>query len=133
MTQFMLCDPIAAKPSGEVYFRALNEDESFLAIAAQSLFPSGTLIRVPVLLTGQSIADLFTEAHNAVYNGIDYSTSRLSAVMPELVRLCKSFALWWGDDWSDLPIIRTESAIEPTLIQQLSQPVGEVYLRWQKP
>jgi len=132
MTQFVLCTPKAIDMSEGMYFRPISDDDQFLTDAARSLFSGEPSIRVPVLVGGPSIADLFTDAHNAVYNGLDYSTTRLSIVIPELVRSCKSFALWWGDDWSDLPICRTDGSITLELIAQLSEPIGEVYLRWQE-
>jgi hypothetical protein len=111
MTQFILCVPEPGDVAGDLYFISIREDDDFLTTAARAIFPGEVSIRLPALLKGPSIADVFTDAHNAVYNGLDFSSTRLSAVMDELVHRCRSFALWWGNDWSDLPIIQTQNEI----------------------
>jgi hypothetical protein len=132
MTQFMLCDPLRTSVMDAVDFRPI-EDEPWLAAAAQALFPDPDLVRVPVLADGASVDELFTEAHNAVFNGGDFGSTRLSRILPQLASRCGSLAIWWADDWSDLPVQRTTDALMRAVIDQLREPVGDVYVYWENP
>jgi hypothetical protein len=133
MTQFMLCVPDAAHIPADLNFRQIRKSEGLLTSAALALFPGEYGVRVPFLDSHRSLAELFTDAHNVVYNDGNFKTTRLSSVLPDLLAACKSFALWWGDDWIDLPTFGTTDALVLELIKQLREPVGEVYLRWQRP
>jgi len=132
MTQFMLCVPDPIYILTGLEFRPISDNDIFLASAARALFAGEYAVRVPFLAGGPSIAELFTDAHNVVYNDHDFKTARLSSVLPEMLRACKSFALWWGDDWSDLSTFDMTDAVVHEVIRQLREPVGEVYLRWQR-
>lgn len=130
MTQFMLCVPAPAGVRSKLKFRPISEDEPWLREAARALFPNTADVRVPQLDSGASISDLFTAAHNAVHNGRGFNSTQLQSVLPEMMNACESFVLWWGDEWSDLPVITTETALRAELEEQLEAAVGDVYLRW---
>lgn len=132
MTQFMLCVPVHAVALSHLAFRLIGTREEWLLEAAQALFPGERTVQIPYMKSGQSIHDLLSEAHDALYNGGDFSDTRLGLVLPEMVRGCKSFALWWANDWSELTIANTEQEVVSELINQLSTPVGEVYLHWSR-
>jgi hypothetical protein len=132
MTQCMLCVLDPATESSEVEFRRIAPDESWLMNAARAVFPDESDVRVPHVAGGQSIDDVFTEAHNEAYNARDFNTTRLASLLPELARNCRAFATWWGDDWSDLPLIHTEEQLMHEVRNQLSEPIGDVYLRWSR-
>lgn len=132
MTQFMLCIPDTIDAQ-DVELQPIAGREALLSDAARSLYGSEANVRVPWLRGARGIDEIFTEAHNAVANGRDFATTRLAAFLPGMMHGCRSFALWWGDDWSDLPVVGDESALLSELVDQLREPPGEVYLRWQRP
>jgi hypothetical protein len=132
MTQFMLCvvDPKASVTT-KLALRGIEDHESWLQDVARALFP-GRDVRVPQTTEGVSIGDMFTEAHNALYNGGEFNATLLQHLLTEVLKTCKSFALWWGDDWQDLPVISTEAMLLSELKSQLAAPIGDVYLLWNR-
>lgn len=133
MTQFVLCVPDPAAVLSKLELRPVGKDDPWLSEMARALFPDESDVRVPHVKNGLSIGELFTEAHNALYNGRDFSTTQLESVLPEMMNACQSFVMWWGDEWSDLPIVNTETTLLSELEDQLREPVGEVYLKWKRP
>ena len=130
MTQFMLCVPESASDSSRLQLRRLGPDESWLGKAARAVFPNEADVRVPEVEGGRSIDDVFTEAHDAVYNGRDFGTTRLASLLPEITKSCRAFAAWWGDEWSDLTVAHSAEEIIRETVSQLREQVGDVYLRW---
>ncbi|MGN6186978.1 MAG: hypothetical protein ACTHQM_25360 [Thermoanaerobaculia bacterium] len=132
MTQFMLCvlDPEAPMPS-QLEFRPIEHCDSWLQEVARALFPRCE-VRIPRTKNGISIDGVFTEAHNALYNGREFDVTQLEHVLPEMLNTCKSVALWWGDEWQDLPVISSEAKLLSELKRQLAAPVGDVYLLWNR-
>jgi len=128
MSQFVLCIPETAHATSAVKFREIAPADSFLREAAKELFAEERLARIPFTTGGGSFADLFTDAHNVVYNGGDFLTTRLSIELPGLLPNCKSVAFWWGNEWRDLPMFDSESDVIAEIVRQLCEPVGEVNL-----
>ena len=133
MTQFMLCvpDPKAALSHSQLELRRVASDP-WLAEIAGKVYAGELDVRVPFLPSGRTIDDLFTESHNALYNGREFGDTQLKSILPELLDRCRSFAVWWGDEWHDLPLIEDEAVLITELQHQLAQPVGDVYLRWKR-
>lgn len=130
MTQFVIC----RRPEwpGAFSYRELRENESVLQAAALALFGNDAAVVVPVA-GGRDVTTLFDDAHHAVINGADFSTTELSRFLPSLLSASQSLAAWWSSDWSDLPPVdRIEDAVR-SVDEQLRGPVGEVYLLWQRP
>ncbi|HKO54599.1 MAG TPA: hypothetical protein VJ276_01905 [Thermoanaerobaculia bacterium] len=132
MTQFVLCEPLRTPVAEGVELQSIG-DEPWLIAPAEALFPRPATVRVPVLAGGASIDDLFTEAHNVVFNGGDFESTRLGIVLPQMADRCELLAVWWASDWADLPLARTPDELMRTVLEQLHGPVGEVYVRWQHP
>lgn len=132
MTQFMLCvrDPLKTATSFECCPIAV--DDAFLADAKRALFPAHTTDVCVPRIDGSSVSDVFTEAHNVLYNGRNFNTTALARLLTEITTACVSLAIWWGEDWSDLPVVTSEAALRNELEKQLSERVGDVYLRWNK-
>jgi hypothetical protein len=80
MTQFMLCVPDPIYISTELPFRPISEEETFLTRAARAVFGNESAVYVPSLTSGPSIAELFMDAHNVIYNGDDFK--QLNSVRP---------------------------------------------------
>lgn len=133
MTQFLLCvpGPVTAALS-QLELRSVANDDPWLSEVARALFPKESDVRLPRMKNGVAISDLFTEAHNALYNGRELSTTTLESVLMEMMNACESLVLWWGNEWSDLPTVHTQATLLSELKNQLRQPVGDVYLRWER-
>jgi len=121
------------KASATVVLRGIRKDEEYILEAARALFPREGDVFVPVLPDGRSLSDIFTEAHNAIYRGVDFDRTRLHLIICELFETCRSFAAWWANDWSDLPMFSRRSEVFDEVARQLGEPVGEVYVRWETP
>ena len=132
MTQFMLC---ARKPAAEstsrLTFRAVGSDEPWLEEVSAALFPADATVYVP-LVDGSSIHSVLSDLQNALMSGSSNGILALDAFVRELTTACESFVMWWGDDWRDLPHVRTEAELRAELEKQLADSVGDVYLRWQR-
>jgi hypothetical protein len=133
MTQFILSVPEPAVVAAELDFgrRVGRGDESWLEQIARAVFPEESDVRIPHLKDGRSIGNIFTDAHNALYNGREPS-AEFRRVLRDMATACRSFVLWWGSDWEDLPTVESESALITEVVRQLRDPVGEVYIRWKR-
>lgn len=131
MTQFALGLPRKREPN-TLQFRPVGSDQAVLQEASGELFPAHDDVVVPYMKTGEDVGELFDEAHNAVYNGRAFVTTELSSFLAELLQTCESIALWWGNDWQDLPTAHTREQFVDEVVRQLREPTGEVYLRWKE-
>lgn len=131
MTQFLLCVPDVARTASFVELHPVAPGGR-LFDAAQALLADPSKARVPQMRDGRSVDDIFTEAHNSVYNGGDFCDTQLSVVLADLTDSCASFLAWWSDDWSDLPTFDSKEDLMLEVLDQLRQPIGDVYVRWQK-
>jgi len=133
MTQFMLCVPDPDAIPSRLELRRIGDDEYWLCDVAHELFSPTADVRVPMIRHGSSISDVFTEAHNVIYNGGDFRATDLQTLLPEILEVCQTFVLWWGNEWVDLPVITSQEVLWVELEKQLRDEVGDVYLQWKRP
>jgi len=129
MTQFILCVPKPSLIVSQLQLRSLGNNE-WLSAVARELFPDASDVRIPNFGSDHSLAGLFTDIHNSLLTSDRSDINQLTLALTELTKLCKSFAMWWGDAWSDLPVVLNKEDLVSETISQLQGPVGEVYLRW---
>lgn len=133
MTQFALCVPAQDSFEDDLATRAIIDDESWLLKPALELLPPGAPVRVPIFPGNRAVHDVFTEAHNALFNRADIRLTTFCSALAQMLSRCRVLLLWWGDDWSDLPVVANEAAAVAQIVSQLKDPIGEVYLRWEQP
>ena len=98
MTQFALCIPGKQEKCSPVEYLPISAD-AWLSRIARQLFHRVEDVRIPKARTGESMHELFTEAHNSLLKGDAFGRTRLSGFLPDLVRECRAIVFWWGDDW----------------------------------
>lgn len=132
MTQFALCTASATCEVDDVELRAVTGEQSTLQQAAAELFHETDTVCVPFLKSGDEISLLFNDAHDKVFNGGEFGSSKLSRILTELLGCSESLALWWGNDWRDLPTYESPEEFVNEVVRQLREPIGDVYVRWSR-
>jgi hypothetical protein len=128
MSQFVICLPLHFPHA--LAYRRLEESEELLRRAAGDLFPGRSDdVRIPTF-GARDLTASFDEAHHAVANQRSFATTQLARLLPDLLRHSLSAAFWWGDDWLELPAVTDAQEATRLVVDGLSGPVGEVYLRW---
>ncbi len=125
MSQFFI---IAGKTSSldglsNVEVISLDRAEDVIVRAARDLFfaadwPSCWYLRDRGGCTGT----LFTEAQAALLDGASFEQTRLYSLFSRTLPTAKGIALWYGDDWSDLPPVSESRAFLDRLRQDVERP-----------
>jgi hypothetical protein len=73
------------------------------------------------------MGDVSDDAQNKVVDGEAFEDTEFGRLARELSRTCSEVALWWGDDWTDLPVFERADEFVSDIGKQLAEPIGDVY------
>ncbi len=85
---------------------------------------------VPLKIEGNSTEGLFTDCQENLSNGVVFVDTLLGKILLELVNICKEIIFWYGDDASELPVIRGKQTLLNFVEQAILEGSGEVYAHW---
>jgi hypothetical protein len=133
MSQFLLFwSRELPRPTSRVVFSSLTSEHHVMTRAANDLFGADLQHVFVPTYDGRTVAELFDEAYNSVAAGAAFSTTAAGLLLNEVLRTGESLALWWSNDWSNLPRLTSETDLVAEVTRQLSEEPGEVYVAWKR-
>lgn len=119
--------PLDALPNLEVI--PLDRAEDIVAQAARELFAPSEWPACWYLRDSKGCTDtLFTEAQVALLDGAPFAETRLYRVFSRILPTAKKIALWYGDDWSNLPVVSDAQTFLQRLRQDVERPTAESWM-----
>lgn len=111
----------------------MNQAEEVVARAARQLFSSSDLAHCWYVRDKQGCADtFFTEAQAAALDGDPLEKTRLYQVFNRALPTAKQVALWYGDEWQDLPVVTDEKSFFEHLKKDLESPTAESWMMFRR-
>jgi hypothetical protein len=129
MTQFLLWASTEHPPDG--YVATKTDDIDWLRLPAASIFPNANAI-VKVAPLGDELDSIADEAREQMIEGMSVQSTRLGVLLKDLARR-SSFALFWGNDCQDLPVVFSLAELWGVLGPQICKEQGnwELYVVFQ--
>ncbi len=107
----------------------MSQAEEVVVRAGQQLFAPAELADCWYVRDAQGCSDtFFTEAQAAVLDGLPLEKTRLYQLFRRTLPTAKRIALWYGDDWNDLPVVTDEQTFFEQLKRDLENPTAESWM-----
>lgn len=113
---------------------SLDRAEDVVARAARDLFAPYEWSECWYLRDAQGCVDtLFIEAQAALLDSLPFEGTRLYRLFSRLLLTAKKIALWYGNDWTDLPAVSDAPTFFQRLRRDLEQPAAESWMMFLRP
>jgi hypothetical protein len=111
----------------------LSHAEAIIARAAQELFAPSEWMGCWYLRDTEGCTDtLFTEAQAALLNGKPFEHTRLYRAFSRILPTARRVALWYGDDWANLPLVSDAKTFMERLKRDIESPTAEAWMLFDK-
>lgn len=134
MSQFLLAHGLALSPLPSWMKVSPVSGNAFLTAAAAQLFGRDNVHDVATVSVGDDDFDsIFVQAQRELNQGRAFADTKLSELLAVLCCYAQGLALWYGNDYADLQVVRDPLELERIVRVGLLSPSVEAYAMFVRP
>lgn len=107
--------------------------EALIQRGARSLFSAASRAQCWFVVDEQECPDvLFTEAQRELQSDVAFQETRICKLFEQILPIAEKIALWYSDEWDDLPVVTDAAAFLRGLESALHTDTAECWLLFER-